>query len=79
MMVSRQEARPISYTFLTPRLSLSSHFYCHIYYISRKVLFACLFDLGSGLKESALSDLKPHYCNGLFGSVYLLALDNTKR
>ena len=28
---------------------------------------------------NAPSDLQPHYCNGVFGSVYLLALDNTKR
>ena len=23
--------------------------------------------------------LQPHFCNGVFGNVYLLALDNTKR
>jgi hypothetical protein len=27
----------------------------------------------------APSDLQPHYGNGVFGNVYLLALDNTKR
>ena len=26
----------------------------------------------------AQSDLQPHYVNGVFGNVYLLALDNTK-
>ena len=27
----------------------------------------------------APNDLQPHYGNGVFGNVYLLALDNTKR
>ena len=29
--------------------------------------------------DSAPTDLQPHYGNGVFGNVYLLALDNTKR
>jgi hypothetical protein len=29
--------------------------------------------------EGAPSDLQPHYGNGVFGNVYLLNLDNTKK
>jgi hypothetical protein len=29
--------------------------------------------------HKAPSDLQPHYVNGVFGNVYLLALDNSKR
>ena len=31
------------------------------------------------VKDFAPSDLQPHYGSGVFGNVYLLALDNTKR
>ena len=31
------------------------------------------------LGHGAPSDLQPHYGNGVFGNVYLLTLDNTKR
>ena len=30
-------------------------------------------------RNTAPNDLQPHYGNGVFGNVYLLALDNTKR
>ena len=29
-------------------------------------------------KNNAVSDLQPHYANGVFDNIYFLALDNTK-
>ena len=31
------------------------------------------------IRDGAATYLQPHYGNGVFGNVYLLALDNTKR
>ena len=47
---------------------------------SKVEYFSKIAEIFSNAKNGqAPSDLQPHYSNGVFGNVYLLALHNTKR
>ena len=62
--------------FLTQEFLSNLHFFpCLFIQVKHTSTFLQFLDL----YLNAPSDLQPHYGNGVFDNVYLLALDNTKR